>query len=293
MRSLKRLLTRSSPGGTAPWPVRNGIIFVHHQPPLYNLGDDLCSPRHYFSLNPVQPGLVVMGGGAYGRYGTKAIKHYGFQPGNTVLWGVGESSSKAAPAPVEQLPFLAWGLRDKDRAPKGHFLPCVSCLHPMLATPAARTGTLLFLNADPKVTDRQTTDQHLALANARGWHLRYNNADAPDMAASLANCQRVITNSYHGAYWALLTGHEVVLLGYSSKFSSLYLSMGLNPAAIVPVQRGDPASLLQQLTNPPLEKGVRLSNPGEVLSEFKALNLSFARQLLDCGILATANRAYG
>lgn len=231
-----------------------------------------------------------MGGGAYGRYGTKSIKHYGYQPGNTVLWGVGESRSKAAPAPVKPLPFLAWGLRDKDRAPEGHFLPCVSCLHPMLATPAARTGTLLFLNADPNVTDRQTADQHLKLANARGWHLRYNNASTREMAASLANCQRVITNSYHGAYWALLTGHEVVLLGYSSKFTSLYLSLGLNPAAIAPIQRGDPASLLKHLNDPPLDRAVRLANPGEVLNEFKALNLQFARQLVNRGILTAAMR---
>lgn len=288
---LSTWLTRKPAARQALWPNKNGITFVHHQPSLYNLGDDLCSPRHYFNLEPARQGLVIMGGGAYGRFGIKYIKHYGYEPRNAVLWGVGESSRKVKPPAVKQLPFLAWGLRDRDRVPGAHFLPCVSCLHPMLNAPAAPKGTLLFLNADPNVTDQQTAERHLALANAYGWHLRYNNASAGEMAAALANCRRVITNSYHGAYWALLTGHEVVLLGYSSKFRSLYLSMGLKPDAIVPIQRGDPASLLHHLENPPLDKGVRLPYPSDVRDEFKALNLAFAEQLVDRGILTTATLA--
>ncbi|WP_127555557.1 polysaccharide pyruvyl transferase family protein [Saccharospirillum alexandrii] len=273
------------------WPTENGLTFVHHQPRLYNVGDDLCSPRHYFNLTPAQPGLVIMGGGAYGRYGVKYIRHYGYKPGNTVLWGVGESRSKATGSTVTRLPFLAWGLRDKDRVTDAHFLPCVSCLHPMLNTPAARTGTLLFLNADPNVTHRKAAEHHLALANARGWHLRYNNASAAETASALARCQRVITNSYHGAYWALLTGHEVILLGYSSKFISLYRSLGLDPAAITPIQRGDPASLQHQLENPPFKNGARLASPSETRDEFRDINQCFAQGLVDRGILQSAGLA--
>ena len=50
------------------------------------------------------------------------------------------------------------------------------------------------------------------------------------------NNQHIITNSYHAAYWGLLSGHNVTLLGYSSKFTSLLKIFNLDDNLLIKIQ---------------------------------------------------------
>ena len=62
--------------------------------------------------------------------------------------GVGRSLKRGSDSleRIATLPHLAWGLRDIDGvADPERFLPCVSCLHPMLDAGAGQDGTLLFV----------------------------------------------------------------------------------------------------------------------------------------------------
>lgn len=43
----------------------SGIRFFHHNPPRGNLGDYLCSPRHYFEFVASESPLNIIGGGVY------------------------------------------------------------------------------------------------------------------------------------------------------------------------------------------------------------------------------------
>ena len=45
----------------AHW-MSSDVIFIHKQPPLRNIGDELCSPRHYFDLRSARERLAVVGG---------------------------------------------------------------------------------------------------------------------------------------------------------------------------------------------------------------------------------------
>jgi polysaccharide pyruvyl transferase WcaK-like protein len=48
-----------------------------------------------------------------------------------------------------------------------------------------------------------------------------NQAPEKDFMKCLAQSSHIITSSYHGAYWGLLSGRTVTLMGYSFKFKSL------------------------------------------------------------------------
>jgi hypothetical protein len=108
------------------------------------------------------------------------------------------------------------------------------------------------------------------------------------MAAALARSQQIITNSFHGAYWGLLAGRSVALLGYSSNFRSLLQTLGLDPQRLLPVGRGagdlhgaltalDPAALSQQL---PAAAATRAG--------FRQRQRDFAAQLVQSGAITAA-----
>lgn len=275
----------------ADMPVQDGIVFIHHRPARGNVGDLLCSPRHYFRFTGAQPGLVVMGGGVWVELGLRHLRKMGYAPAATVLWGAGQSlPADQALEPVAELPYLHWGLRDRDGVvSERHFLPCVSCLHPMLDVPVPATGsTLLLLNADSAVTTPAELQAIAALSAARGWTLLGNNCSPAQMAAALAQSRQIVTNSFHGAYWGLLAGRSVALLGYSSKFRSLLQTLALDPQRLLPVGRGagdlhgalaalDVAAASQQLADPAASR-----------ADLRQRQHGFVAQLVQCGAIASA-----
>lgn len=91
MTFIKNVLARISGRKVANYFEENGIRFFHHNPPRGNIGDYLCSPRHYFEFDPAISGLNIIGGGVYVDMGVRFIKKHGLDPAHTILWGVGES----------------------------------------------------------------------------------------------------------------------------------------------------------------------------------------------------------
>src|SRR5690606_19836691 len=94
-----------------------------------NIGDYLCSPRHYFSFQQPVEDLHVVGGGVFVGFAIESLKKRKIPFDKSVLWGVGQSLRElsAAAGQVSELPFKEWGIRDKDWVAAEHFLPCVSC----------------------------------------------------------------------------------------------------------------------------------------------------------------------
>ena len=271
-------------------------VFIHHRPPLRNIGDELCSPRHYFRFVASERPVTVMGGGVFQDLGEKALSRLGLAPTQVVLWGVGRSNKRAASRliPINDLPYPAWGLRDRDGVTdEAHFLPCVSCLHPMLDLPIAGDGTLLFVNADPRVTRPHDTRALQRLAKAKGWQFLQNSCSDEDMAAALQSNRRVITNSFHGAYWSLLSSHEVQVVGYSSKFESLLSTLGANAHQMLRYQKprkyalrrwlarlSQAGSLVHQIQRcATADQWIRLDDAKAVRGRFRLINLRFAEKL--------------
>lgn len=277
------------------YPIEDGITFVHHQPLIFNIGDYLCSPRHYFKFkNPIED-LVIVGGGVFAGFAKKRLKKNDFKIQKSILWAIGESQKDEfnTKKKITNLPFLQWGLRDIDRVIDNHFLPCVSCLHPMLDIDTSDNGTVLFLNADIDVTSVDNRQNYTALAEERGWNIFFNNCTEKEMEQILSAHRHIITNSYHGAYWGLLTGHDVTLLGYSSKFSSLLRGFGLSDAHLIRIERGSGKGLfdaIKAVTDD--SKAIKLNNHKKILNEFRKKNIAFADNLIKNGIISTFTMRY-
>lgn len=277
------------------------VVFVHHQPSLRNIGDELCSPRHYFDFTQPRKRVAIIGGGVFSDLGEKALGRLGIAASDAVLWGVGRSVKRAGDRlrVIERLPYLAWGLRDLDGVSDvARFLPCVSCLHPMLDASIVGDKTLLFVNADRRVTREADVPALQRLASERGWLFLQNSCSDEEMQAALTDCARVVTNSFHGAYWSFLSGHEVQVVGYSSKFESLFRALGLPLSALARYEkprkharltrwlaRGPETSeLVTQLMQMGGDDGfVALPDAANVRREFREMNLRFAQGLVEVG----------
>lgn len=286
-KKIRKLLSRSAESNN--FPTVGGITFIHHLPTTPNLGDHLCSPRHYFHLDPARPDLCILGGGVYAELGQRKLREIGISPSRTVVWGVGQSAKPGAGLTKEftDLPFLEWSTRDRALAPsEERFVPCVSCHHPMLDAPCESEDVLVFLNADRRVTPPRLLEACRRVAALRGWRVVLNSCDTETMTEALGECRRIVTNSYHGAYWGLLAGREVRLAGYSTKFRSLFASLGLAADPVVPIAKGDSKDLVGFIEESEAAGGFSsLPDPRGTLERARACNTAFADRLCDRGII--------
>ncbi|MAY64011.1 MAG: hypothetical protein CML29_17545 [Rhizobiales bacterium] len=257
-----------------------GVHFLHNKPTVPNLGDELCSPKHYFEFHSDGSTLIV-GGGAYPDLGVKAASEISADV--KVAWGIGSSQSLSKPAkPLKRRAILSTyaraSTRDRSSAGDGiEHVPCVSCLHPIAETPIGdRPG--LFLSKD----DRASGSIEPIIDAYPEMIVGTNSMSYADIAPLFAETGSVVTNSYHFAYWSLLSGRSVRLVGYSTKFRDV-LDLFELPPEFVPYDRGDANGLARSiedaLERAPLSASSRLS-------EFREINRRFARSLAEFGIHA-------
>jgi hypothetical protein len=212
------------------------IYFLRNRPAIFNLGDYLCTPYHYFNFGVFctqsgfliknRPHKVILGGGAYNDLGLNQPVDFD----KTILWGVGSSihGTTSEAIKTKELPYFLWGARDPDAVEdKKKVLPCVSCLHPITdILPGKKTA--VFLNKDSSITDFNQIN--FAKINQEFDVEVYTNyLDEISFSRCFSRANRIITNSYHVSYWSLLTGREVAIIGYSSKFRSLLKLFNLSP----------------------------------------------------------------
>ena len=259
----------------------DGILFAHHRPPVQNIGDELCSPRHYFQFGGVRSDLCVIGGGVFADWGLRLAARIGSPLESTVLWGVGLSRVGETIDKPAVPNYLLAGVRDKDSvSAEVSFVPCVSCLLPMLDLPVRGVSTLVFLNRATAVTQPTELVRSRNYAASKHWYFLDNSCALSDFAACLHDSRRVITNSFHGAYWSLLAGREVVVLGYSSKFINLLSAFDL-PSRLIRVSRGG-GDLSRVISSAETieSSGVQLECPASIRQEFREANVQFAERLV-------------
>lgn len=225
----------------------SNVRFIHAKPAHGNLGDELCSPKHYFTFKAKKT-INIVGGGAFSDLGLGYVSLLRLKFPDTIFWGGGQSlSGSAKPNFVQRLPYAFWGVRDIDSVETAHFLPCVSCLHPLTKTPVHSDGILVFINYDPNVSGDFDFKKITSCLSGKVSFL-YNNCNEDELASALRGADRVVTNSFHGAYWSLLSGRAVTLIGYSSKFYSLFSLFELDKEKIIKFDRGDRSVLMDAVS---------------------------------------------
>ncbi|MBB3710873.1 hypothetical protein FHS00_000426 [Limimaricola variabilis] len=263
------------------------VTFAHKadaEPP--NIGDILCSPRHYFDFSFEGPGRVLVVGG--GAIPDPLAADGGNEFAHRLVWATG-ASRPFYPRPKDRIraiqhrlregasqrrwPDALVGSRDPDAA-GADALPCPSCFHEVCDTPRG-AGIGVILNANPRVSGGGLPDwlgqEHPGLL------LGSNAISEADLLAFFGATRRIVTNSYHMAYWSLLSGGEVAILGHSSKLASLLTLFGLDPQQIHRYPQADYRRMEAALRDA-LDRGpwLSLKVPAATREDFRARNMDFA-----------------
>ena len=201
-----------------------------------NVGDWWCSPRRYFPFKPNNVGditnvsiplenvkTLIIGGGGIGSNFFKPhldrIKEKNIQ--NTILWGAGVDvevdKSKLLTSQELELYgdyfdfFDEVGTRVYSSPQKFRYVPCVSCMN-----------NLFFKYRDIKPKKLIGVYNHKRV----GLFTKNNKNDYPKMDNSgvnieeklnfISNFEYIITNTYHGVYWATLLERKVIVLPFKS-----------------------------------------------------------------------------
>lgn len=199
-----------------------------------NVGDMYCNPSRYFNLGDVSSEellynktnlsnktLVVGGGGLIhkkfsGHIETLISKN----PTNTVLWAIGHNFGKRYFEKSQgKVYYPDWidycslvGIRDWIDDYEKYYLPCVSCMHPAFdKTYKVRHDVVYFTHAFK--TKFENKEVRPLITNKT---TNFNN-----VIEFLGSSNTVVTDSYHGAYWAQLLGKNVQVASWSVKFNHM------------------------------------------------------------------------
>lgn len=128
------------------------------------------------------------------------------------IWGAGQNASNDVfEYPEEMKQFDRVGIRDFGQ--QYDWAPCASCMHPAFSKKYnIKNPVIWFEHKKQLIKDKMFGNEAIP---------RFvNSGDNIEQTIELlGSAEVVLTNSYHGAYWATLLGRKVIVVGaWSSKF---------------------------------------------------------------------------
>jgi len=196
------------------------MLSVFHRRNTLNVGDLHGAPSLYFPLNGqahdladwqgrIRGAVIVGGGGLLHSFFDAGVQRLLDQkPKRIIIWGIGVHGS-----PADPLTLPGWlsdcelvGLRDWGTP--FDWVPCASCMSPLFDDPPDPVHrVVVYKHHDFRtLPDLPFPTMHNCTRQMQ---------DAVDF---LASGEVVVTNSYHGAYWATLLGRRVLAYPFSNKF---------------------------------------------------------------------------
>ena len=172
--------------------------------------------------------MIIIGGGgllrsAYFENALRLVFDTAAPTTKIILWGAGHNDWKLkywremkVRMQWESLPFHHIGTRDDNQGQP--WVPCVSCMSPLFDKfrgRQAHNDLGLYLH------EGTIHDLEMIENGFESLPKITNDASMHDALEFLSGCDTVITNSYHGVYWATLLERKVVALPTSSKFYDL------------------------------------------------------------------------
>jgi len=252
------------------------MITEVHRKVTNNIGDYLSNPSRYFHFpncnsqelmhnkSLLSSNILVVGGGG--------LIHKKFQlhiqdlikknPKKIVLWSIGHNfGRKHIQKSKGKVFFPDWiyqcnliGIRDFVAGYEDLYLPCASCMHAAF---------------DKTYEEKQEVGYFLhkfktKIENTQDKSIMYNNEiDFEKALEFIGSHKTIITDSYHGAYWAQLLGKNVQVVSWSVKFDHFK----------------NPPLFLQNINDTPLQTSNRIDY--DFLTESRNLNKEFYRKFLD------------
>ena len=208
------------------------MIYEVHRRTKGNIGDFFCNPSRYFDFRPITKKLtdqinikdstVVIGGGGliHPSFTPRIVELLEQQPKNIIVWAIGSNyaldKDKGYPDWIRNATLV--GIRDfkslSVNSTLGEYVPCVSCMHPAFNKKyKASHDKVYYLHA------RQSSED--TFKKLEGKPLLTNKAkDFNEVITFLGSGETVVTDSYHGAYWAMLMKRNVQVVPWSTKFKT-------------------------------------------------------------------------
>ncbi|MBA4130868.1 MAG: hypothetical protein C0519_05540 [Hyphomicrobium sp.] len=278
---------------------RNASVAFLHYGDMTNIGDFLASPQHYFDFGAQRTVLIAGGGASNNFFAKRALRH---KAKVRIAWAVGQSwPFEKVPSSIDvtlkqllrRVTYCRASTRDPAMASlRLPLVPCPSAYHPLSELPpGTRRG--IILNGNPRVSGSLAA----TMASQRGqgsekYIFATNELGVQDFTDAFSRMQIVTTNSYHAAYWGLLSGRKVHIIGYSTKFTSLAKLFGFPESAVVKCSRGDTESLNNAIESCLHRAPLQLRSPAETRAQFRSLNLDFAERLSQVGVAAHLKPAF-
>ena len=195
------------------------IVFSHIRN-TPNTGDFASCPAQWFDFpeHRVQnydapignAKAVIYGGGTMNNW----LRGRPLLPVPSIGWGIGSSRHGETEPWPDPHGFALVGAREwsEEREAAGRWAPCASCMSPLFeGTWPVKHEAVLFVNASPGIKSRYPVA-------VGGLPVMENDRPMAEIVAFLASAKVVVTDSYHGVYWATLLRRRVVCLPYLSKF---------------------------------------------------------------------------
>lgn len=252
------------------------ILNVHRTNP-HNLGDMVCSPLQWFPdlaagaeiydvINLPKKTLnadMILGGGGLGYFEEELPLWAKHTSGRKIAWGMGCNTHGITEAtyPISFSEFDLVGLRDWGTPYE--WVPCPSCMSPLFDEYRtcivdedvvcywhAEGGNAVCLKDKPTLTNAET--------------------DLEKVLDHLSRGSVVVTNTYHGAYWATLLGCKVIVY---EPFSSRFFHFKHKPAYTHSQSKGELEFLLAHPDEIPEYPGA--------LKECRSANLAFYKKVKD------------
>ena len=209
---------------------------ILHRPDSTNSGDYYSNPSLYFDLGNVKvldikdprsvdkikdKSNVIIGGGGlvrHRKFDSHIIEAVNQKNrfNSLILWGAGhnyrpkeETEDWHDPNYLDK--FDAVGIRDFYQERQHQWVPCVSCMHPIFDKSFnVEHDTVYYVHQ---------MNKKIREGNLEGVTYQYNNIDFENAIEFLGSSRKIITDSYHGAYWGMLLGKDVTVVSWSTKFN--------------------------------------------------------------------------
>jgi len=252
------------------------VIYELHRKTPNNIGDYWCNPSRYFSFenlrseelmhndSPTSSDVLIVGGGGliHKKFQLHINRILDNKPKVSALWGVGHNFGKKHIQKTKgNVYYPSWiykasliGIRDWIEGHHDTYLPCVTCMHPAFDKSYKVKHDVVFYTHAFK-SKYQASENDVNMSNAE--------KDFDAVIEFLGSANTVVTDSYHGAYWAQLLGKDVRVVSWSVKFDHMKY----------------PPSFLKHITKWQDAK-VNLP-PADYLHECRALNSQFYQKFLN------------